>query len=57
MLSQLHAVALRLLTEEDGQGVTEYGLVVVLVGIVAILALQLFGGYISAAINGIAGQI
>lgn len=36
----------RLLTEESGQGMTEYALILVLVSVVAIAALQLLGGRI-----------
>ncbi|MBS3983904.1 MAG: Flp family type IVb pilin [Dethiobacter sp.] len=36
----------RLLTEESGQGMTEYALILALVSVVAIAALQLLGGRI-----------
>lgn len=43
MLDYLQAVAQRLHAEEDGQALTEYGLILVLVSIVSMIFLQLIG--------------
>lgn len=43
MLDHLQALARRLLAEEDGQALTEYGLILVLVSIVSMIFLQLLG--------------
>lgn len=43
MLQYLQALTTRLLVEEDGQGMTEYGLVLVLVSIIAMALLQVIG--------------
>ena len=51
MLEYLQAVATRLLIEEDGQGTTEYGLVLVLVSILAMAVLQLIGVKVTGLLN------
>lgn len=43
----------RLFTEEKGQGMTEYGLIIALVAIAVIVALTALGGRISTFFNGI----
>jgi Flp pilus assembly pilin Flp len=43
MLEFLQAAMTRLLMEEDGQALTEYGLILVLVSIVSMVFLQILG--------------
>jgi Flp pilus assembly pilin Flp len=51
MLETLQAVASRLLAEEDGQALTEYGLILVLVSIVSMVFLQLLGVQVTNLLN------
>ncbi|HWD84627.1 MAG TPA: hypothetical protein VG321_02670 [Solirubrobacteraceae bacterium] len=51
LLEYLQAVMTRFLVEEDGQALTEYGLVLVLVSIIAIVALTLIGTKVSGLLN------
>lgn len=51
MLQQLQAVVTRLLAEEDGQGTTEYGLILVLVSIIAMAVLQVIGLKVTGLLN------
>lgn len=46
MLEHIQAVANLILKDEDGQATTEYGLIVVLVSVIAIAVLSLIGGKI-----------
>lgn len=41
----------RLMDEEEGQGLTEYALILALIAIVAIAALTLLGGGVTSALN------
>jgi Flp pilus assembly pilin Flp len=45
------------MVEVNGQGYTEYALILASVGIAAIVALQLLGTNITAALNGVAGKV
>ncbi len=47
----------RLWTEESGQGMAEYGLILALVAVVAIGAFLALGGDISTKIQGVATEI
>ncbi len=53
MLSQLPALAARLVpgSDEDGQGLAEYALILALIAIVAIVALLFLGGQISGKLS------
>lgn len=53
MLRRLYA----LFSKEEGQDLAEYGLVIALIAVVAIAALTLMGGNISAILASIAGAI
>ena len=44
-------------TDEEGQGMVEYALILVLVSVVAILALTSVGGALSPIFNSIAGSL
>ncbi len=48
--------ALRL-TREDGQGLTEYALILALIAIVAIAALTLLGGKVTSALSTVSRSI
>jgi Flp pilus assembly pilin Flp len=43
--------------DEDGQGLTEYALILVFVAIVAIVALTFFGGKITSVLSSIANSL
>ncbi len=51
MLEYLQAVATRLLVEEDGQALTEYGLILVLVSIIGLALLQVIGVKVTGLLN------
>ena len=53
MLNQLK----RLWTEEDGQGMVEYGLIIALVAVVVIGALTALGGGLDDIFNRIVGEL
>lgn len=44
-------------TEEEGQGMVEYALILVLVSVVAIVALTLVGSRVTAVFNSIANSL
>lgn len=46
MMSELHC-----LTREDGQGLTEYALVLALIAVISIAALTLLGGKVTDALS------
>jgi len=46
-------MAMRLLREEDGQGIVEYGLIIAAVAIAAIVAVWAFGDKIVTFFNGL----
>lgn len=47
----------RVLAEEEGQGMAEYGLILTLVALGAIAGFSLLGGNVNTLVNGLAGQI
>ncbi len=47
----------RFLTDDSGQGLVEYALIIALVSIVAIAALQLLGGKASNTLSNAAAQL
>jgi len=47
----------RLLVEEEGQGMAEYGLILALIAVVVIAALKLLGGGISGKLEDVAGEL
>lgn len=51
MLEYVQAVATRFLVEEDGQAVTEYALILVIVSVIGIALLQLFGSDVTGLLN------
>lgn len=50
-------VVKRFITEESGQGMTEYALILALVSIVAMIALQAMGGSITEKFEEITGKL
>lgn len=48
---------MRLMREEDGQGMAEYGLILALIAVVVIGALSLMGDQIKAAFELITGEL
>jgi len=48
---------LRLCIEDDGQGLTEYALILGLIAVVAIAALTLLGGSVTSALSTIANSL
>jgi pilus assembly protein Flp/PilA len=47
----------RLTDEEEGQGLTEYALILALIAIVAIAALTLLGGKVTSALSTVGNSI
>lgn len=47
----------RLMDEEDGQGLTEYALILVFIAIIAIVALQFLGGKVSDVLTTVGSTI
>jgi len=45
------------IVEVDGQGYTEYALILALIAVAAITALTTLGGNIKTALNNVAGQV
>ena len=43
--------------EDDGQGLVEYGLILMLIAIVAIVALTLIGGQLSKALSNVGNSV
>jgi len=44
----------RAMSEEEGQGLTEYALILALIAIIAIAALELLGGKVTSALSTVA---
>ena len=47
----------RAMDEEEGQGLTEYALILALIAVVAIAALTLLGGKVTAVLNSAASSL
>lgn len=47
----------RLIDEEEGQGLTEYALILALIAIVAIVALQILGGKVSDVLSTVGSSL
>jgi pilus assembly protein Flp/PilA len=47
----------RLLDEEEGQGLTEYALILALIAIVAIVALNFLGGKVTSALSTVGNSL
>lgn len=46
-----------LFSDESGQGMAEYGLILALIAVVAIIALQTLGGGVSNKLNEVANEL
>jgi pilus assembly protein Flp/PilA len=47
----------RLFDEEEGQGLTEYALILALIAIIAIAALSLLGGKVTSALSTVGNSV
>lgn len=47
----------RLINGEEGQGLVEYGLIIALIAVIAIVALQTVGGGVVNVLNNISAQL
>lgn len=47
----------RLLEEDEGQGLTEYALILVFIAIIAIVALQFLGGAVTSTLNKVGSSL
>jgi pilus assembly protein Flp/PilA len=54
---KLQALLARVFDEEEGQGLTEYALILALIAIIAIAALTLLGGKVSNVLSTVANSI
>ena len=50
-------LAIARLMEDDGQGLTEYALILALIAIIAIAALTFLGGKVTSALSTVAGSL
>jgi pilus assembly protein Flp/PilA len=57
LYTKLQLVLARLTHDEEGQGLTEYALILALVAVVAIAALTLLGGNITSVLSKAANSI
>lgn len=57
LIQELRGAIARLVNREDGQGLTEYGLIITLVAIVAIASLAFFGGSVTSQLTTVARNI
>ena len=57
LYTKLQLVFARALNDEDGQGLTEYALILALIAVVAIAALTLLGGKVTDVLNTIASSL
>jgi pilus assembly protein Flp/PilA len=47
----------RMIEENDGQGLTEYALILALIAIVAVVALTFLGGKVTSALSTVANSV
>ena len=57
LYTKLQLALARLFDEEEGQGLTEYALILALVAVVAIAALTLLGNKVTSVLNNAANSI
>jgi pilus assembly protein Flp/PilA len=53
----LQLLVARVMDEEEGQGLTEYALILALIAVVAIAALTLLGGKVTQVLNSAASSL
>ncbi|MBM4408379.1 MAG: Flp family type IVb pilin [Chloroflexi bacterium] len=56
-MSLVHSLIARIRSEEDGQGLAEYALILALIAIVAIVALIFLGGQVSTILSTVGNSI
>jgi pilus assembly protein Flp/PilA len=57
MMTKLQVAFARAFDEEDGQGLTEYALILALIAVIAIAALTLLGGKVSDVLSTVATSL
>ncbi|MGO9792512.1 MAG: Flp family type IVb pilin [Solirubrobacteraceae bacterium] len=57
LCTRLHLMFARVLTDEDGQGLTEYALILALIAVVAIAALTFLGGNVTSVLSTVANSL
>ena len=57
IFTQLQVVLARVFDEEEGQGLTEYALILALIAVIAIAALTLLGGKVTSVLSTAANSI
>jgi pilus assembly protein Flp/PilA len=56
-MKRLHVRIVGLLSEDEGQGLTEYALILALIALVAIVALTVLGGDLSSELTTIGSSV
>ena len=57
IITKVQVALARVFDEEEGQGLTEYALILALIAVIAIAALTLLGGKVSDVLSTAAGSI
>jgi pilus assembly protein Flp/PilA len=57
LYTNLQLAFARLFDEEEGQGLTEYALILALIAVIAIAALTLLGGKVTSVLNTVANSL
>ncbi|MGO9901057.1 MAG: Flp family type IVb pilin [Solirubrobacteraceae bacterium] len=57
LFTKLQLVLARALDDEDGQGLTEYALILALIAVIAIAALTFLGGKVTSVLSTIAQSL
>ena len=57
LATKLQIALAQMRDEEDGQGLTEYALILTLIAVVAIAALTLFGGKVTSDLSTVATSV
>ncbi len=57
LYTKLQLVLARVLDDEDGQGLTEYALILALIAVIAIAALTFLGGKVTSVLSTIAASL
>jgi pilus assembly protein Flp/PilA len=57
LLTKLHAALAWFVDDEDGQGLTEYALILALIAVIAIAALTFLGGSVTSVLSTVATSL
>jgi len=57
IFTNLQVLLARVFNDEDGQGLTEYALILALIAVVAIAALTLLGGKVTSVLSTVANSL